>query len=321
MTDEGEISFLLGISIQRNRDRREILLHQEKYIGDVLQRFGMDLPRPTHLPISDQAKGFTKEGFEGESDADLTEYQSIIGSIMYLMIGTRPDLAFTVSKLSRFLKAPKHSHRSAAIHALRYIATTKGCRLKYAAASQVDNSDPFKSIECYCDSDYASDLDKRRSTSGYAVLFHGGAISWYSKRQSVVAQSSTEAEYIALCKAAKEIVWIRHLINEITSFTSFSTTSTVPITSISIADTTPVIVRIDNQSAMKLASNPVNHQQSKHIDVMYHFTRKALKDRIITLLYTPTTENVADILTKPLSRRLIEKHRFGLGIVIASLSG
>jgi enoyl reductase-like protein len=203
----------------------------------------------------------------------------------------------------------------------------------YAATSQIDNSDPFKSIECYCDSDYASDLDKRHSTSGYAVLFHGGAISWYSKRQSVVAQSSTEAEYIALCKAAKEIVWIRRLINEITSFT-FSTTSTVPApisnadstslsttSSKSTRNTTPIVVRIDNQSAMKLASNPVNHQQSKHIDVMYHFTRKALKDRIITLLYTPTTENVADILTKPLSRRLIEKHRFGLGIVIASLSG
>jgi hypothetical protein len=185
-------------------------------------------------------------------------------------------------------------------------------------------------ITGFTDSDWAGDKDSRKSTSGYVFLLHGGAVSWKSTKQSVVATSSTEAEYIACSEAAKEALWIRRLNAEIRGAAiptgiqdryHHETDIQDQIRSLQITapNTTtlhenPQIILADNQGAIKLSKNPQHHNRTKHIDVKYHFIRKSCQDGLIELAYIPTTEMVADILTKALPRDKHEKHMKGMGM-------
>jgi hypothetical protein len=221
---------------------------------------------------------------------DATLYRSILGSLRYL-VHTRPDIAFAVGYLSRFMEAPASDHLAAVKHLLRYIAGTlhHGCvyRRGYSEA-----------LIGFSDSDHAGDVDSRKSTSD--VLFYLGAspISWQSQKQKVVAASSCEAEYITAATAACQGIWLARLLGEVLN-----------------KEAAPVIIHIDNKSAMSLCKNPVLHDRSKHIDLRYHFIRDCVEKGTVAVEFIGTKEQKADILTKPLGRIRFQELRGMVGIV------
>jgi hypothetical protein len=207
-------------------------------------------------------------------------FKQLIGSLLYIARMMRPDITFTVSLLSRFMANPGHIHWEAAKRVLRYLKGTKDLRLTYGTRAD--------GLTGYTDADWASQ-DHRHSTSGYIFLIDGGAVSWSSKKQPVVALSSTEAEFIAATHATKELMWIRMIISEIIRPLTFPTT-----------------LLCDNQSAIALTRDGVYHARSKHIDVRFLFIRDVVSRGLIKLIYCPTNEMTADILTKTLARPKFE---------------
>lgn len=211
------------------------------------------------------------------------------------MTSTRPDLAYTLSALSQRMKAPKEADLQAAKRVLRYIKKTRDLALTYTPTD-----DPLTG---YTDSDWAGDVTDRKSTSGYVFNLHGAAISWKSKKQTFVALSSTEAEYIGCSEAAREAVWIRRLYEDLTS------RERIPEEQIH-----PQLIYADNQGAIKISENSKICDRTKHIEIKYHFVRDARERRQIELQYLPTAEMTADILTKPLPRDTHQRHVSGMGL-------
>jgi hypothetical protein len=274
------------------------------------------------------------------SRADLLKYQQAIRLIMYAMLGSQLDLAFLISTLSKYCSNPTPEHVSLAQRTLWYLQKTIDVGITFggqenpAVTDATAGTSSTTGITGFTDADWAGDKDSRKSTSGYVFLLHGGAVSWKSTRQNVVATSSTEAEYIACSKAAKEALWIRRLNAEIRNAGAGTTIPTgiqdryhhendvqdqIQALQITPPKATtphenPQIILADNQGAIKLSKNPQHHNRTKHIDVRYHFIRKSCQDGLIELAYIPTTEMVADILTKSLPRDKHEKHMQGMGM-------
>jgi hypothetical protein len=337
MSDLGPVQQFLGIQVMRNRQARTIHIHQTPYIESVLRRFQMDSCNGVSTPMDPSIQLEAALPNYIASRDHLLEYQQAIGSIMYAMLGTRPDLPFTVSTLSKFCSNPTPKHSAAAQRTLRYLQKTINVGITYGgqenpAVDEALGKSNLTGITGFSDSDWAGDKDSRKSTSGYVFLLYGGAVSWKSTKQSVVATSSTEAEYIACSEAAKEALWIRRLHAEIQG-----TSTTIPTTlydrnqhEMDIQDQVealritpartiipqgnPQVILADNQSAIKLSKNPHHHNRSKHIDVRYHFVRDSCQKGLIELAYIPTSEMVADILTKALPREKHEKHMKGMGL-------
>lgn len=208
---------------------------------------------------------------------------------MYLAVLTRPDIAYAVSFLSQFNNCYAEWHWKCAKRVLRYLQSTKSHSLIFSRNGN------YK-IEGYVDADWASNKIDRKSYTGYVFKLSGCAISWKSIKQRTVALSSTEAEYMALSEASKEAIHLRNLLSELTGKLSC------------------IIVYNDNQSALKLATNPVFHNRSKHIDVRYHFIREIIHENLINVEYLPTDEMIADILTKGLGSIKHNKFVVGLGL-------
>ncbi|KAL2231740.1 UNVERIFIED_CONTAM: Retrovirus-related Pol polyprotein from transposon TNT 1-94 [Sesamum indicum] len=187
----------------------------------------------------------------------VTPYASAIGSLMYAMICTRPDIAHAVGVVSRFMSNPGVMHWEAVKWILRYLRGTKDRALVFG-----------------------SDYDKRRSTTGYVFTYGGTAVSWVSKLQKVVTLSTTEAEYVAVTEAAKELIWLQHLLGELGK------------------PQADVILHSDSQSAIHLAKNPAFHSRTKHIEIKYHFIRQLLEKKALQLEKIQGEKNPADMLTK-----------------------
>ena len=208
---------------------------------------------------------------------------------MFAMIETRPDIAFATSVVSRYAKNPGKTHMEAAKHILRYLSGTKNRGITFGGG------DLF--IQGYSDSDWAGDKEQRKSTSGYVFMLNNGPISWCSKRQTTVALSSTEAEYMALTLAAKEATWLRLLMTELGLMTSDDGSPTINV----LRGEGTIALKGDNQSAIALANNPVLHSRTKHIDIQHHFIRNEVLEGRIDLTYVLTEDMFADRLTKPLT--------------------
>jgi hypothetical protein len=206
------------------------------------------------------------------------------------MLGTRPDLAFAVGSLSRFNSNPGSVHWSHLKRVLRYLTGSINHKLTYGGQAVGRSKQSASSVYGYCDADWATSIDDRRSITGWVFLAAGGAVSWQSQKQKSVALSTVEAEYMAECQAAKEAIWLRTLLSEL-----------------GVGDTAPMVILTDSQGAMALAKNPEHHQRSKHIDIRYHFLRDQVAQGTIELVYVPTTDMAADQLTKPLSRELHQR--------------
>ncbi|XP_076658375.1 uncharacterized protein LOC143362255 [Halictus rubicundus] len=211
-------------------------------------------------------------------------YRELVGGLIYLSNATRPDLSFAASALSRFCSNPGITHWKMAKRTLRYIQHTINYGITYTKSNQT--------MKAFCDSDWAGDVDDRRSCSGNVVILAGGPISWSCKKQKSVAASTMQAEYVALSEVTKEVIYLKRLMTHMCLDKCVKGATTV---------------HCDNQSAIKLSTNSVYHSRSKHIDIRYHITREAQEDAIIKVQYLPTDLMCADVLTKPLSKIKHEK--------------
>ena len=270
--DIGEVSYFLGLQLQRDRQQGTIWLGQPKYARDTLDRFGMTACKPVCSPMEANARLNRSE----ESAVIDAPYAEAVGSLLYLTVNTRPDLAFAVGVLSRFVSKPSEVHWKAAKRVLRYLAGTLDRGIVYQRGSP--------DIEAYSDADYAGCTDTRRSTSGAVILKRGGAVVWRAKLQTVVAASTCEAEYIAAAAAAKELLWVRKLMGEMSG------------------QVERVRLYGDNQSALALMQQhtPGASGRSKHIDVAYNFVRHRVMQGDIEPVFVGTKDMKADILTKAL---------------------
>ncbi|GAB2278532.1 hypothetical protein Dimus_039298 [Dionaea muscipula] len=205
---------------------------------------------------------------------DDVPYLNAIGSIMYCMVSTRPDLSFSISLLSRYMSNPGPDHWNALKWLLRYLNSSISVGLNFGKWTNTLD------LATFVDSDFAGDRDSRKSTTSYCVTLAGNCISWKSQLQPIVALSTTESEYIAITEAFKEALWIQRLLKEIKLIDHCCTVYT------------------DSQSALHLCKNPVFHDRTKHIDVKYHFVRDVLSAGDLEIAKIPTEENPADIGTK-----------------------
>ena len=301
--DLREIHHILGWKIRRNRKERTIEISQKKYIEKILEKFKFTDCHGTKIPID---PGF-KLSKEMEYNTDQEKlfmrnkpYRAIVGSLMYLAVGTRPDLAYVTHELSKYITNPGPKHWKAAKNALRYLKETKdyglilGCKDHYRENKMEIKELKFKGLS---DADFANSIDDRRSIGGILVNLWNSPIAWTSKIQPTVALSTTEAEYMALCKLTQELFYFRKLCKEM---------------KLNIKE--PITMMEDNNSCIKISQNDEFHQRTKHIDVKYHFIREALEKGIVQIKRVDSKENIADIFTKPLAKVQFEKLRDLLGV-------
>jgi hypothetical protein len=279
MKDMGAAKQILGIRIMRDRKERKLWMSQEHYIERVLQRFQMENSKAVNTPLATHFKLSYKQSPSSEDetfDMKRVPYASAVGSLMYAMVCTRPDIAHAVGTVSRFLSNPGREHWNAVKWVLRYLRGTTCMRLCFGGDKPT--------LEGYSDSDMAGDIDSRKSTSGYMIKFAGGAVAWQSRLQKCVALSTTEAEFIAITEACKELLWLKKFLQELDF----------------VQD--KYVLFVDSQSAIHLGKNPTFHNRSKHIDVRYHWIRDVLDAKLLELAKVHTDDNGSDMMTKALSR-------------------
>jgi hypothetical protein len=288
--DLGPCQQFLGVKVIRDRQARTVHLVQDQYIERVLKAFQMENSKPMATPIAAGLVPLLVKSTLQASAADIKEFQSALGSLMYTMTQTRPDLGYPVSKLARYSHNPGEIHWKAIRHVFKYLSGTRNLGITYRH-TESDRLD----FHGYSDSDHGSCLDTRQSTSGYVFFMAGGLVSWKSARQHSITLSSTESEYYALTNAAKEASWLRLLLSDL---------------GYSQSDIIPTLLYGDNIPSLQLAENPEHHQRSKHIDIQWHFIRNEVRDKKVTLSHVGTELMAADGLTKILGtvkhRRFIE---------------
>lgn len=295
MKDLGEATYILGIKIYRDRSKRLIGLSQDTYIDKVLKRFNMQDSKKGFLPMS---HGVSLSKTQCPSTPDEQEkmraipYASAVGSIMYAMLSTRPDVAYALSAVSRYQSNPGEAHWGASKNILKYLRRTMGMFLVYGGEEELV-------VNGYTDASFQTDKDDSRSQSGYVFCLNGGAVSWKSSKQETVADSTTEAEYLAASEAAKEAVWIRKFVSEL---------GVVPSAS------SPMDLYCDNSGAIAQAKEPRAHQKNKHVLRRYHLIRDIIARGDVKICKVHTDSNIADPLTKPLSQPKHEAHMRSMGI-------
>ncbi|GKA87395.1 putative RNA-directed DNA polymerase [Tanacetum coccineum] len=283
MKDLGPAKQILGIRIFRDRGAKKLHISQEQYIEKVLRRFNMDKAKVVSSPLTPNFKLTDKDCPSSKKNIekmDRVPYASAVGSLMYAMVCTRPDLAHAVGVVSRFLSNPGKKHWEAVKWIFRYLRGTSKLGITFG------NGKPM--LVGYTDSDLAGNKDNMKSTSGYLMTFAGGAVSWQSRLQKCVALSTTEAEYVAATEACKELLWLKRFLQEL----GFKQQR--------------YAVLCDNQSTIHLAKNSMFHKRTKHIDIRYHWIRDAIEDGMFELNKVHTDDNASDMLTKAVAREKLK---------------
>lgn len=284
--DLGDASYFLGWEIKRDRAKRTLKVSQTKMTTNLIIKYGMDNAKTKTTPLS-PANKLTKQG--EPLDTSTYGYSELIGSLLYLSVCTRPDIAQAVGALARYMSKPTTDNWTTAKGVLKYLAGTVERGINYGPSES--------ELEGYCDADYAGDIDTRRSTTGYVFILNRGIISWSSRLQATVAVSTAEAEYMAAAQAVKEALWLRKLIADIG----------IPLKTIQMYT--------DNQAALTLLKNPIASARSKHIDIVYHFARERVARKEVRFEYCPTAVMIADIMTKALAEGKFEKCCNSMGVV------
>jgi hypothetical protein len=291
MKDLGAAKKILGMRITRDRKNRKLTLSQGEYTKKVLERFRMQNEKPVSTPLASHFK-LTKEMCPKTQEEieymSRVPYSSAVGSLMYAMVCTRPDIAHAVGVVSRYMNNPGKEHWEAVKWILRYLRGTTTHALCFGG------SDTF--LQGYVDSDMAGDKDSRRSTTRYVFTIGGTTVSWISKMQKVVALSTTEAEYVATTMASKEMIWLQRFMEELGKKQENSR------------------LYCDSQSAIHLAKNSAFHSKTKHIQLRYHFIRSVLEDGQLKLEKIHTIQNPADMLTKGVTREKLSSCSVSIGL-------
>lgn len=277
----GDAKQYLGINITRN-EGGHFAIDQVNYIEKIIQEAGLQEAKSSRFPLD---LGY----YKNEDDQRLKSndfYRKLIGMLLYLSTNTRPDIAASVSILSQKVSHPSKYDLNEVKRLIRYLKGSKDLKLNLSSDHEK------KDLYAYSDANFGEDRRQGKSNSGLFIGLNGGALSWNSHKQSVVALSTTEAEYIALCDTAKELTWIRRLCEDF---------------NLDISKTTPIYE--DNQSCVKLVLNDSLSSRTKHIRVRYHYTKDLVERSEVELVYCPTELNVADMMTKPLGSIRLETLR------------
>jgi hypothetical protein len=285
MKDLGLADVILGVQISRTPDG--YILSQKHYIEKILEKFNSNDISISKTPVDLTLHLYKNTGHS----INQLGYARIIGSLMYLMNCTRPDIAYSVSKLSRYTSNPGKDHWTAIIRVLRYLRYTKDYGLHYTRYPAV--------LEGYSDANWISDTNDSKSTSGYVFTLGGGAVSWKSTKQTCIARSTMESEFIALDKTGEEAEWLRHFMEDIPTWSK---------------PAPPICIHCDSQSAIGRAQNRMYNGKSRHIRRRHNTVRQLLSNGIIVIDYVKSKDNIADPLTKGLSRELVENASRGMGL-------
>jgi hypothetical protein len=293
----GEAKHFLGTTIERDRTAGTISLGQTNYIDGLVSLCNLETAKPATTPLPLGAK-LGNESCPAEwevseaREMQKVPYREAVGGLMYIANGTRPDIAYAANLLARVASNPGRIHWQAVKHLVRYLKGTRNHRLTYGAGA--------KGLVGYSDASHGTHDFDYKSVSGYAFILNGGAISWSAKKQSIVALSTAEAEYIAMTHATKELLWIRNFLSEVFR----------PIQC-------PIQLFADNQSAIAMAKNDAYHSRTKHISIRYHFIRHHVTHNHLRLTWVNTHDNYADLFTKPLDRMKTSAFAQSLGLAPA----
>jgi len=274
----GSVKRFLSLDIHRNGDLGDISITQTTYIKRMLKKYGMDDANPVNTPC--QRSVILHKRLDDEEPADETEYRSIVGSLQHAAIMLRFDIAYTTSQLAQYLSNPSTIHLSAAKHVMRYLRSYPDLGVTYS--SNADSSITFPTV--YADASYASDPDDRKSTMGWLTVYNGGVISHSSKKQDLIALSTMESEYAALCEGIREAIFQFKLSQSLIPSIYY-----LPI------------VYTDSKPAFDHVKNNVYHARTKHFDIKLSYVRQAYNNGNIDVIHVPSESQLADILTKPLS--------------------
>ena len=278
---EEDPNWMMGFQLIEDTKEQTISISHERYIETVLNRFNMSEAKPHPLPM-DPGCVLSKEDrpqTEAEKeDMENVPYQELVGALTWISLISRPDIAFASRYLGQYSANPGRKHWKAALHVLRYLSGTRSMQLVLGGKSK-------RSMELigYTDSDWARDVDDRRSISGTVFQLGGRTIAHGSKKQITVATSSTEGEYMAAAYAAKLGLWLIQILAELGH----------PFDN-------PICINIDNTASLNLTKDARYHARTKHIDIQHHFIRERVIDGTFVVTHLSTSEMVADILTKPL---------------------
>ncbi|BBN70430.1 Seven transmembrane MLO family protein [Prunus dulcis] len=278
--DLGVLKYFLGIEMATSP--KGLFLSQRKYVIDLLQEVKMIDCKPACTPLDSKLK----LDLEGEPLSNISHYQRLVGKLIYLTI-TRPDITYAVSLVSQFMHAPTEAHLNVVKRILRYLKGSIGRGI-------IMKNNGHTQIMAYTDADWAGNAIDRKSTTGYCTFVGGNIVTWKSKKQNVIARSSAEAEYRAMASTACELIWLKSLISDL-----------------GFLSNKPMSLFCDNQAAMHIASNPVFHERTKHIEVDCHYVREQVQSKVIQTTFTRSHDQLADVFTKSLAstqfQRLLSK--------------
>ncbi|KAK4394468.1 Retrovirus-related Pol polyprotein from transposon TNT 1-94 [Sesamum angolense] len=288
MKDMGEAEYILGVKIHRDRSKKLLSLSQQTYIKRIIERFRMHNANPVDTPMDKScvlSKELCPKREEEKKCMTKIPYARAVGSLMYAMMCTRPDLCFAVGMVSRYQSNPGPDHWVAVKRILRYLKGTSNLALCYHGGSL--------RLVGYNDADGSIDRDERKSTSGYAFLLGGAAITWCSKNQPCISLSTMEAEYVACTSAVQEVIWLRRFLKSLC---------------ISAHVDDAAVIYCDNTATIAYAKDPKYHGRTKHIDSRYHFIRDSIAQGEVVLRHIPTNDMIVDRFTKPLRRDAFHRH-------------
>jgi transposase InsO family protein len=293
MTDAGPMDWFLGVRVDYDIKAGFLALSQAAYATDILRRFNMEECRTVSVPM--EARLQVVEGVADKEEIVFMldkDYSALVGALLYLANCTRPDLAYAVNQLARFMSNPRRVHWLAALRVLRYVRATVTYELRY-----IREEETF-TLQGFSDSDWGGDTATRRSTAGYVFICAYAAISWKSTLQKTVAISTCEAEIMALALCVSEAIWLKRLL-----------AGMLP-SSINSAMT----IHEDNQGAIALVKDHKFSNKTKHVDIKYFFVREQIQAGELLVVYCETTNMIADIFTKPLAWVAFSRLRSLLGV-------
>ncbi|KAJ1701542.1 hypothetical protein LUZ63_001321 [Rhynchospora breviuscula] len=268
----GDLNYFLGIEVTHQNN--SLHLSQTRYLKSILHRASMTGAKPCQTPMQ---TGVQMSKYSGTAMDDPQLYRSIVGALQYATI-TRPDLQFAVNKASQFMAVPTDNHWQLVKRILRYINGTLNHGLHLRPSAEL-------ALHAYCDADWAGCPDDRRSTTGYAIYLGHNLVSWSSKKQATVSRSSTEAEYRSMAVTASELTWLISLLSEL-----------------KVNSTQKPTLWCDNLGATFLASNPVFHARTKHIELDFHFVREKVVNKELYIQYICSIDQIGDVFTKSLAK-------------------
>ncbi|KAM1263711.1 hypothetical protein ACFX2G_029302 [Malus domestica] len=296
MKDLGEATYVLGIEIKRDRRRGLLGLSQRGYIEKVLKRFNMSSCGTTEVPISKGEKLSKLQCPKNDLERKIMEdkpYASLVGSLMYAQVCTRPDLAFIISVLGRLQSNAGEAHWNAAKRVLRYLQRTKAHMLVFRRTDELV-------LEGYSDSDFAGCLDDLKSTSGYVFLMACGAVSWKSVKQDTMAASTMVAEYLSCCETVNQAVWLKNFIMGLKVIDSIAR---------------PIQIYCDNNAAIFFSKNNKRSAATRNLDIKYLIAREKVVAGLVKIDYLETGSMIADPMNKAVPNAVFKKHVMSMGVL------